>query len=261
MKVETIRSTDKPEQLFCQTARGDYYDGYVGDTDYEKLMENVEYSEEDIEAVKKHINDNGAEWVETHMANGKMETAARTRAFIRKQLGRGHYGPAEHPQITFSVKSISRVTMAQITRHRHMTFDVQSQRYVDFSDKEAIVPKSLKDADHMTRETGAVDVENREEHERAYSRHVQEAFTRYEQMVEDGVPKEDARFILPVATPVNMTFSGNARTMMHVLNLRQKANAQFPIRQLAELITQELEEWMPYMAKWWRENGPLRISP
>ena len=261
MKVETIRSTDKPEQLFCQTARGDYYDGYVGDTEYEQLMADVKYSEEDIEAVKKYINDNGAEWVKQHMADGKIETAARTRAFVRKQLGRGHYGPAEHPQITFSVKGISRVTMAQITRHRHMSFDVQSQRYVDFSDKEAIVPKSLKDPEHFSRETGTVEVENREGHKRAYGRHVQEAFTRYEQMVEDGVPKEDARFILPVGTPVNMTFSGNARTMMHVLNLRQKADSQWEIRELSERIAEEVKDWLPYTGAWWEENGPMKISP
>jgi thymidylate synthase (FAD) len=83
----------------------------------------------------------------------------------------------------------------------------------------------------------------------------------YEDMVDSGVPKEDARFVLPLGTPVNMTFSGNARTMMHVLNLRQKANSQWEIRQLSEKIANHLEEWMPYTGEWWNNNGPMKISP
>ena len=261
MEVDVIRSTEKPDQLFCQAARGDYYDGYIGDCDYEELMEPVDYDKTDVEAVKEHLRQNGGDWKDEHMASDEIETAARTRAFVRKQLSRGHFGPAENPQITFAVENVSRSMMAQITRHRHMTFDVQSQRYVDFSEKEAIVPKSLADPDHVSRETGETAVDNREGHERAYRRHARQAFTRYEMMVEDGVPKEDARFILPIGTPVNMTFSGNARTFMHVFNLRQKANAQHEIRQLCDELARHLKDWAPYMFNWYDENKPHNIGP
>jgi Predicted alternative thymidylate synthase len=80
-------------------------------------------------------------------------------------------------------------------------------------------------------------------------------------MVEADIPKEDARFILPLGTTVNMTFSGNARTMMHLFNLRQKANSQWEIRELTNRLGNELEQWMPYTGQWWRDHGPMRISP
>jgi len=67
--------------------------------------------------------------------------------------------------------------------------------------------------------------------------------------------------VLPIGTPVNITMSGNARTMMHVLNLRQKASSQWEIRDLANRIGEELESWMPYTGNWWEEHGPLKNSP
>lgn len=257
MDVTVLRATERPERLVCQAARGDYFDGFVGTTDYETLMSSVDWDEDDLETVKK-IRDPNFPKSEEYW-----EQEAATYAFVNKQLARGHFGPWEHPQITIAVEGVSRVTMAQITRHRHMTFDVQSQRYVDFADKESIVPKSLVDSEHFSRNEGLVDLDgiNRSEARDSYQEHAQKAFEWYEEMVAAGVPKEDARFVLPVGTPVNMTFSGNARTMMHVLNLRQKANAQWEVRELANRVADKLEAWMPYTGHWWRENGPVKISP
>jgi thymidylate synthase (FAD) len=257
MEVTVLRSTGSPERLACQAARGDYYDGFVADTSYSELMESVNWDEDNLETVKE-IRDHNLPKSDRYW-----EDEAATHAFVNKQLSRGHYGPWEHPQITFAVKGVSRVTMAQITRHRHMTFDVQSQRYVDFSETDTIVPKSLTDDEHFTRETGVVELDNisQDVAQELYQQLADESLELYEELVDEGVPKEDARFILPVGTPVNMTFSGNARTMMHVLNLRQKANAQWEVRQLAEAVADHLEDWMPYTGRWWQENGPVQISP
>lgn len=257
MEVTVLRATDRPERLVCQAARGDYFDGFVGATDYEQLMRSVDWDEDDLAAVKE-IRDPNFPKSEEYW-----EQEAATYAFVNKQLARGHFGPWEHPQITFAVKGVSRVTMAQITRHRHMTFDVQSQRYVDFADKESIIPKSLLDSEHFSRNEGLVELDDidRSTARDSYQDHAQAAFEWYEDMVDAGVPKEDARFVLPLGTPVNMTFSGNARTMMHVLNLRQKANAQWEVRELADRVADKLEQWAPYTGHWWRENGPVKISP
>lgn len=234
MDVTVLESTNNPERLVCQAARGDYYSGYVGDTEYAELMAAVE----------------GA------------DTEAKTRNFIEKQLSRGHYGPFEHPQITFTVEGVSRVTMAQITRHRHLTFDVQSQRYVDFSDTEAIMPKSLQDGERNITKSGEDSADaDTELHKFDYEYITEAAYEAYQNMVDDGVPKEDARYVLPLGTPVNMTFSGNARTFLHLLNLRDKADAQWEIRELADMLLDELFEWMPYTFEWYAENKPMRLSP
>jgi thymidylate synthase (FAD) len=258
MQVDVLRSTDKPEWLVCQAARGDYYEGYIGDTDYVELMKPVAYDEEVAKSIYAEQDMAG-----TISSEHPAVTEAKTKSFIEKQLSRGHYGPWEHPQITFSIKGVSRVTMAQITRHRHMTFDIQSQRYVDFAETEAIVPKSLIDEDHFSREDGSLDVskETQEKWKQEYRLHTGQALEIYEDMVDDGIPKEDARFVLPLGTPVNMTFSGNARTFMHVFNLRQKASSQWEIRQLSNELAEELKEWAPYTFNWYEENKPHKIGP
>ena len=266
MEVTVLRSTDKPERLVAQAARGDYLDGYVGDTDYDELMEGVKYDEEylDKESVlhdwSYSLPHENARDIDIE---AEMIIRAKTRSFIEKQLSRGHYGPFEHPQITFSVEGVSRVTMAQITRHRHMTFDIQSQRYVDFSDKEAVVPKSLRDPDHFSREDGALELsENDMDSWRyTYKALTKAQFDMYEEMVDAGIPKEDARFLLPVGTPVNMTFSGNARTFLHLLDMRRKADAQWEIRELSDELIDELKSWMPYTFNYYEEHGPNRLGP
>jgi thymidylate synthase (FAD) len=253
MNVQVLESTNAAEELVCTAARGDYMDDWNGAKSFEEIMSSTSYDERDMERAVEN----------NHYPEMSDELEAKLCSFIEKQLSRGHYGPWENPQITFTVEGVSRVTMAQITRHRHMTFDVQSQRYVDFSDTEAIVPKSLTDPDHFSREDGTLDVseEMQELWKNQYKQSTEASISVYREMVNEGIPKEDARFVLPLGTPVNMTFSGNARTFMHVFNLRQKASSQWEIRELCNLLAEHLKEWMPYSFGWYEQNKPHKIGP
>jgi len=271
MEVEVLRKTENPERLVCQAARGDYYEGYVGDTDYAELMEDVNYDKSDVD-VDPRDYDRFKQWQVPEVVD------AKTKSFIEKQLSRGHYGPFEHPSITFTVKGVSRVTMAQITRHRHLTFDIQSMRYADFSEQEIAVPATLlsdeerheryphvydENGFHFNRDEGVFEMseEKRADWRAMFVQHREQARDFYEDMVEAGIPKEDARFILPLGTTVNMTFSGNARTFLHLLDMRRKANAQWEIRELSEALLDELFDWAPYTFEWYAENGPNKLSP
>jgi len=235
MEVDVLAQTPNAERLVCQTARGDYHDGYVGDTAFEKLMEPVE---------GETIDD-------------KMET------LITHLFKRGHWGPLEHPNITIAVEGVSRPCMAQITRHRLASFDVQSMRYVDFGDKEAIVPASLKDTEHVARETGVVDLDEDELRElrNQYNRLTGMAITQYQNLVEAGVPKEDARFVLPIGMPVNLSFTMNGRAILHLLDMRWKADAQWEVRELAERVFEHYREWMPITAELYEEKRPFALTP
>jgi thymidylate synthase (FAD) len=64
--------------------------------------------------------------------------------FIGRLIRRGHFGPFEHYRAMFAVKDVSQVPMTQITRHRHMSFEIQSMRYVDFSEVEPVVPSGFE---------------------------------------------------------------------------------------------------------------------
>lgn len=266
MEVTVLESTDSAEKVICKAARGDYMEGWNGDTSFEEIMSVVSHDDEHVERAREN----------NHYPEETVETEAKMIAFIEKQLARGHYGPAEHPQITFSVNGVSRVTMAQITRHRHLTFDIQSMRYANFEEKEFVTPPSFTDPEHSTRKKGLIwydtdsetpieeqepDTESMEEAKQLYEKALENSMKAYEQLNEMGIPVEDSRYALPLATPVNMTLSGNARTFLHLLDMRRKANAQHEIRELSEMLLDELFDWCPYTFKYYDENGPNKLSP
>jgi thymidylate synthase (FAD) len=203
MKVElrTDKSTADPDDCAIMAARGDYLsDSLVGST-IEDAMESTEKSRAEL---------------------------------IAGLLRSGHFGPFEHPSAFFAVEEISRVAMAQVTRHRHMSFDVQSQRYVNFSDKDAVVPPSFQDK-----------MRSHQTWEKVMERHWRDSVRRYQQAIDSDIPKEDARFFLPQATPVNLTFSANPRSLMHFQDLRNNAKAQWEAQEFAQKVFEECEEWAP----------------
>jgi len=276
MEVEVISKTEDAELLVCKAGRGDYYDGFIDDVSYIDIMEPVEYNDTHIEGLPDllaPLENPTAYRVDQQVSaymNGDIDEVdnvtkveAKTRAFVEKQLSRGHFGLWEHPQITFAIKGVSRSLMAQITRHRHLSFDVQSMRYVDFSDADFITPASLHESTHVSRERGLSDLgeSTRDKWRGEYENYVDAAFDLYTSMVSAGVPKEDARMVLPIGTSVNITVSGNARSFLHLVNLRGKADAQWEIRELANEMLEELFVWMPYTFNWYDRNRPHKISP
>lgn len=226
-----------PETAVCYAARNDYYAGNIMDDTFEEVMEGIEAAESPDLSEKK-------------------------TTLLHHLLRSEHYGPFEHPSITFHIEGMSRVTMAQITRHRHMSFDIQSMRYVDFEDADYAVPKSLTDAEHFSRETGLVDVapEDQQVFEARYHEVTEQALDLYTTMVEHGIPKEDARYVLPLSMKVNVVMSGNLRTMLHVMNMRGKADAQWEIRQLTEGIVNLLDDWAPITTEYFESHGPFKLG-
>lgn len=248
MEVTVLNSTPDPETHISLCARNDYYAGNIADDSLEEVMESVKG--EAVDEKKRHL-------------------------LVNTLLKKEHYGPFEHAMITFHVKGVSRVTMAQITRHRHLTFDIQSMRYVDFSDDTPVsVPKSLRDKEHRTRGEGLVwkdmsesleeqdfDVEQMRKARSLYEKAIRNSVSAYEDLLDMGVPKEDARYALPLGTEVNMVVSGNLRSMMHVLNMRgKKGDAQWEVMDMCELMAEELDDWAPYTAEYFHQNAPFRLG-
>lgn len=267
MRVETLRRTPNPEQLVCQAARGDYYDGFVADASFADLMDSVDYDERHVEAVTDIFYDDeiNGDGVDMDVLSTDTEIRARQYALLERLFRRGHWGPFEHPQITLAVDGVSRSCMAQITRHRHASFDVQSQRYVDFSSKEdqVKVPKSITEQNHATRGTGTVELDavDRDYVEESFEALADDAFDWYERMVDHGMPKEDARFLLPIGTKVNFTVSVNARMLLHIEDMRKTGEAQWEIREMTEMIHDEFVDWMPMTAHLYEEHGPHKLAP
>ncbi len=228
-RVDLIRHTPDPVKTVCLAARGDYYKGYVYEEPYEEVMEAAGRRKEERDG-------------ET------MSLAEKERYLIRKCIRRGHYGVLEHVGMTFGVKGMSRACMAQITRHRLVSFDIQSQRYVDFSDLDRDqfnVPESFVADDVKSRE-GRKEIDlSKEERLEKYWNLVEESLSFYRDMVDAGVPKEDARMGLPIGTRVNATMSMNLRALLHIIDIRGAGDAQSEINYLSYQLAEETEESMP----------------
>jgi len=237
MDVRLLEATEDPERLICQAARNDYMEEYVGDTPFEEMMASVEGD----------------------------TLAERKETLIHHLLAHGHFGPLEHPHATFAVEGVSRSCMAQITRHRHVSFDVQSMRYVSFDEVDpadvregemVVVPPSATDPDWVGRnqKTGAVDEETAEQREQVFRDTIEAAFESYQELLDLGMPPEDARYVLPIGSKTNIVMSMNARMLMHVADMRYSGEAQWEIRRLTGNVLELAEEWCPVTFEYYNEE-------
>ncbi|MFB6070775.1 MAG: FAD-dependent thymidylate synthase [Halanaeroarchaeum sp.] len=247
MEVRLLEATNDPEELICRAARNDYMEAFNADLSFEETMASVEG--ETIEEKKETL--------------------------IGHLLRHGHFGPFEHAQATFAVEGCSRTCMAQITRHRHASFDVRSMRYVSFEDVDpadvaagelVVKPPSVTDPDWVGRknESGSVDEETVARREEVFSEAVERAVESYQDLLDLGMPPEDARFVLPLGTEVNMVLSLNARMLMHVADMRAAADAQWEVREMTEEILDLAAEWAPITFEYYREhmkNRKNRLAP
>jgi len=244
MQVDVLNHTENPERTVCAAARGDEMEmSMVGidltdEDDYAEVMESVPYDEDDVEAVVPKVGNipvSGTVRDGTEHANN-----AKTRALIHRLIRTyGHYGPFEHTNITFAAEGVSIVVERQITRHRHVTWDVQSLRCVELEDSDVVTPESMQGVGRFNM---PIDTPADIDAAHAYQHEADQAFKLYQQMVDEGVPKEDARYILPLGTPINMTFTMNLRTLMHVVDMRDAANVQPETIEFAEKLLDAAED-------------------
>ncbi len=150
--------------------------------------------------------------------------AADQSAFIEKLIGMGHESVLEHASFTFGVEGVSRVLLAQLTRHRLASFSVQSQRYVSYADGFGyVIPPKI----------AALGEEAVAEFE-AQMRKTHEWYLGWQQRLEKGEGgNEDARFVLPGACETRLVMTMNARELRHFFSLRMCSRAQWEIRALA----------------------------
>lgn len=139
---------------------------------------------------------------------------------LRKILFLGHTSVLEHANFTFGIEGISRACSHQLVRHRLASYAQQSQRYVSHKERfAAVTPPSI---------------EQRPELLQRYQSLLDDIHGLYRQLIDAGVPAEDARFVLPNAAQTKLVLSMNARELLHFFNLRCCRRAQWEIRAMAK---------------------------
>lgn len=136
---------------------------------------------------------------------------------IAMLLKMGHTSPLEHVSFTFGIEA-SRACLNQLVRHRIASYSQQSQRYVRADGFSCVVPPTVRDS----QDANAVINEAVEAARRAYAC-----------LLEMGIPKEDARYVLPVGTMSRILATFNARSLYNLFKLRCCERAQWEIRDIA----------------------------
>jgi thymidylate synthase (FAD) len=157
--------------------------------------------------------------------------------FIEKRLETGHASPLEHVWFEYAIAGVSRAFSHQFVRHHiGISFEQQSQRYVAF--KKGEFPYTIPDT---VRRAG-------------YAEKMEAAFEQlgelYQEMVDNGVPAEDARFLIPNAANTNFKIVVNFLELLHICDLRLCTRAQWEFRQVASQMRAELNRKFPELAKY-----------
>lgn len=207
LHVELLRYTPSPEELCALGARLCYSKARIQD-----LKERVEQKDQ--------------------------------AGFIDKLMDMGHHSVLEHASFTFGVEGVSRVLLAQLTRHRIASFSVQSQRYVSYENGFGyILPPSIQ----ALGPEAVMAYEKQMDTIHGWYREWQEKLGTGESA------NQDARFVLPGACETRLIVTMNVRELNHFFTLRMCGRAQWEIRAMAERMFELCLEAAPAL---FRRAGP-----
>lgn len=143
----------------------------------------------------------------------------KARKLIKKIRISGHESVLEHAGFTLGVEKLSRSASHQLVRHRIASYSQRSQRYVKETKPQFVTPDSIANNAKLSD---------------MFNKFINDIFSLYGYFIENGIPAEDARYILPNATETQLVFTMNARELLHFFRLRGCSRAQWEIRQLAK---------------------------
>lgn len=155
---------------------------------------------------------------------------------IKRVISSGHFSTIEHIQLTFAISNVSRACTHQLVRHRHMSFSQKSQRYVkEKGEFDYIIPETIK---------------NNPELKKKFEDFILKTSELYQDFVNNNIPAEDARSILPNAAASSLVASLNLRELIHLANLRLCTRAQLEIRQMVKAMCKEVLKEEPWLSEY-----------
>lgn len=163
-------------------------------------------------------------------------TREKQAEFVETVTASGHVSPIEHVSFTFAIEGISRALTHQLVRHRIASYSQQSQRYVDGSAFDYIIPPSV--AVHP--EAKALFLRCMED--------IGSSYREIKAILEAAghtKAKEDARFLLPQAAETRIVVTMNCRSLLNFFEHRCCARAQWEIRALANEMLKICREALP----------------
>jgi|TARA_B100000131_G_scaffold227222_1_gene218838 thymidylate synthase (FAD) len=184
------------------------------------------------------------------VSNPKNQENPNVAGLLSYCIKHGHWSVFEQAHMTVEI-STTRGLAAQILRHRSFTYQEFSQRYADSSmlAKEIPLP-ALRRQDTKNRQNSIDDIDplTQQDFEIKMQRHFVDGMKLYKEMLEAGIAKECARFVLPLATPTKLYMTGSVRSWIHYIDLRSANGTQKEHMDIANDVKRVFIEQFPTIA-------------
>ena len=194
---------------------------------------------------------------EKHMAyvarvsNPKNQDNEKFAGLLKYCIQHGHWSVFEQAHMTVEIET-TRGLAAQILRHRSFTYQEFSQRYADSSLLGDTIPlPELRRQDTKNRQNSIDDIDPlmQQDFEIKMQRHFVDGMKLYKEMLEAGIAKECARFVLPLATPTRLYMTGSVRSWVHYIDLRSAHGTQKEHMDVAKAIRNIFCDQFPTVAE------------
>ena len=194
---------------------------------------------------------------EKHMAyvarvsNPKNQDNEKFAGLLKYCIEHGHWSVFEQAYMTVEINT-TRGLAAQILRHRSFTFQEFSQRYADTNLLSEKIPlPALRRQDKKNRQNSTDDVDEWvvQKYEILMEEHFKSSMDLYNKMLDDGIAKECARFVLPLSTPTRLYMTGSVRSWVHYIDLRSANGTQKEHMDVAEGVRQVFIEQFPTVSE------------
>lgn len=163
-------------------------------------------------------------------------TPSLKKELLKQIIGSGHTSTLEHASFTFAIEGISRACTHQLVRHRIASYSQQSQRYVKVGENfQYIIPPAIK---------------NNKKALKIFKANIESSKKAYDDLIDLGIQKEDARFLLPNAAETKIVVTMNIRSLFNFFEKRLCNRAQWEIRELAQLMLNILKRVAPNIFKY-----------
>ena len=185
------------------------------------------------------------------VSNPKNQDNPKVAGLLGYCIKHGHWSVFEQAHMTVEIET-TRGLAAQILRHRSFTYQEFSQRYADSSMLSKVIPlPELRRQDDKNRQNSIDDLDPFvvQDFDLKMQRHFVDGMKLYKEMLDAGVAKECARFVLPLATPTKLYMTGSVRSWIHYINLRSAHGTQKEHMQIAENCRAIFNEQFPIVAE------------
>jgi|TARA_Y100000361_G_scaffold11247_1_gene8996 thymidylate synthase (FAD) len=185
------------------------------------------------------------------VSNPKNQNNDKFAGLLSYCIKHGHWSVFEQAYMTLEINT-TRGLAAQILRHRSFTYQEFSQRYADanlLSEKIPLPKLRRQDTKNRQNSTDDVDPYIVQKYDILMEEHFKSSMDLYNKMLDDGIAKECARFVLPLSTPTRIYMTGSCRSWIHYINLRSAHGTQKEHKDIAEQCRDVFTEQFPAVSE------------